>query len=197
VLQSVTTKFGNNHSYAAKYALLSAMCKGAKEGKVPYVEALKQLRTSYPGSPEDKYAAQMLKSLDALPNTETTPANEKFKYVPEDKHIVVLWLKDKSYKIDMARNNIVAFNSKNFDVERLSTNPSIIGEWSIVSVQSFKSASEAKKYLTAAQTSPDFVDKAIYKNVEIMVVSEANYNLLISNRANLTEYLAFFKSKYL
>lgn len=197
VLQSVTTKFGNNHSYAAKYALLSAMCKGAKEGKAPYVEALKQLRTSYPGSPEDKYAAQMLKSLDALPNTETTPANEKFKYVPEDKHIVVLWLKDKSYKIDMARNNIVAFNSKNFDVERLSTNPSIIGEWSIVSVQSFKSASEAKKYLTAAQSSPDFVDKAIYKNVEIMVVSEANYNLLISNRANLTEYLAFFKSKYL
>jgi len=202
-LQLLKNRMNGGHKLLAKTALLSAFCVGNLEGKDVYINALKEVVTSFPTTPEEIKAKEILRFLkgdqDAFVEIRSSEL-EKFNFKEEDDklHFVLVILYDPDEKLDnKIKISISDYNLNYHQSEKLkmtSVELDVETNNPILVIRKFDNKSQAMKYIQGVQKKPkEFISD--FDNWEILTVTQNNYREILRLKS-LTEYKSFFKKHY-
>lgn len=205
MLDDVPTRFGQENSHRARFALLEAMTQGGLEGKNAYIKALNTIITSFPNTDEQDKAKRMLAAISDVKNNETTSTTEPQKTGDNENpapftlrldlphYVIVVFEQDA--KLSPLKANITDYNAKYHAVKRLRVSTILLGlEYPALIVRRFRDGSKALEYLVEIQNNPDFLEghNARYK---LYTISQDNYKTVLTKR-NFMFYDAFYKENY-
>lgn len=187
----------------AKYALLGAMAAGKVEGKNAYVSALQRVIASYPNTPEQTQAREMLRILGQssgtrLPGTNQSEPTGAFRVSEDELHYLLVVFRETKTDLNTAKIKVAEYNKKYHELSRLRISNVFIGEGNSVPLlvlRRFKGKSEAMEYFDGVQrNSADFIDPATVP-FDLYAVSQSNYRTIIKARS-VEGYDAFFAQNY-
>jgi TolA-binding protein len=193
--------FGTMHALQAKYSILEAMCIGNLEGKEAYVEALKAVIGSYPGTPEETKARDMLLLLGEYQGSRlnlSTAGGPNFEIGPDAQHFVLVQV---SGQVDADAQEIKVsisnYNRKYHSLDKLKISSlrfDTQGDKVIILIRSFADATAAMKYLEGTKKYPDeFVPPGTV--FEIFPVTQHNYREIVRQKS-VDSYRKFFDENY-
>lgn len=191
--------FGTNHKLQAKYSILEAMCLGNMEGKEAYVEALKKVIGSYPGTPEEIKARDMLLLLGEYQGSRLNLSSApKFEPDPTGIHFILVMITDhKDADAQDVKVSISNFNRKYYNLDKLKISSlrfDTQGNQTLVLVRSFKDAATAMKYFeNAKKNGGEFAPSGT--NYEIFPVTQNNYREIVKQKS-IEPYRPFFSANY-
>ena len=175
-------KFGSNNTMQAKFALLTAMSTGNLQGKEAYVKGLKKVIASYPNTPEQVRAREILRLLNGTAGNEEAPKKKiDFKSEPNTVHYVIVQLVKNSIPLSNAKNSIADYNLKFHNLDRLRISNIYLGaktQSPIVVIRRFKDQAEAMDYYDGVQ-----------KNIEEFLPEKADYTMYAISQRNYRETL--------
>jgi len=200
-IDNLSNEFETPNELSAKFALLKAMSTGSLKGKKTYINELEKVTRSYPNTPEEIRAKEILRFVKgdkaAFDNVLYDEAMSKFEKEPDDLHyaiVVVYKLNQKS--TNTAKVNVSAFNKKfhklaNLKISNISLNRE--NKSQIVLIRSFDSESKAMAYYKSAKDNSDsFVKDVTY---DLFVTTQKNFREIIKQRS-VNEYRKFFDANY-
>lgn len=196
--------YGRKNTLTAKFDLLNAMCLGALKGKDAYVTALKTVKTSYPGTEEEKKAADLLKILigavedktpTKTPGSETPANTSQFTYKNETVHFIIVILTDKNSSMEAAKQKVTDYNTKNHAFDKLKSAAILLDKSTqSITIRKFTDGTKAQDYVREVKNKADFLDPAAFPNT-IIAISQDNYNTVMKNNS-LNDYIQFYQEKY-
>lgn len=197
-------KFGAGNPLQPKFALLNAMCLGNLQGKNAYVNALNEVMSRYPNTPEQTRAREMLRLISgtsaALPGgTQGADLTDTALYTQEDNdlHYVIIYL-DKAAPLDKARYKLSDYNQKYYDLDKLRVANVFLGsanEIPVLVLRRFKDKGDAMKYISNSQkNAADFLD-ATETPFQLLAISQNNYRSLLKDKRT-DVYQEFFNNYY-
>jgi hypothetical protein len=203
-LQILKNKIKPPHILQAKAALLSALCLGNTQGKDVYINALKEVVASFPSTPEEIKAKEILRFLrgdqDAfLEITQSELDKTNFKSEDDKMHFMMVVLFDPPDRtVDKAKIAISDYNqnyhkSDNLKMTSLDLDTEI--NQPIILIRKFDNKQAAMKYYNGIQRkTKEFITG--FDNWEVYVITQNNYREILRIKT-LTEYKTFFKKNYL
>lgn len=205
MVDAVPSKFGKSNSHQARFALLGAMSLGKIENKEAYIVALKDIITTYPSTPEEKRAKEILRLLgdqsivDAglLDPDKIEAANEIFK-VEDDKVHYGIVVFDKKVNLTKVKAGISDYHRKNHRLDQLRISNIYLGSDTnrpLIIIRKFKNKKEAIKYYDGAKRDIENYIK-IKDEFNFFVVNQFNYREILRNKSAV-EYKTFFAEHYL
>lgn len=205
MVDAVPSKFGKNNSHQARFALLGAMSLGKVENKEAYIVALKQIITTYPDTPEEKRAKEILRLLgdqsivDAglLDPDKIEAANDLFK-IEDDKVHYGIVVFDQKVNLTKVKANISDYHRKNHRLDQLRISNIYLGSDTnrpLIIIRKFKNKKGAMKYYDGAQRDIKNYIK-IKEDFTFFVVNQFNYREILRNKSAV-EYKTFFAEHYL
>ena len=203
-LDQVDQLFTNRGPLAAKFALLSAMMAGQRDGKDSYIKALQDVIAKHKETPEATRAREIMRFLqgdkDAFTVTQDGQlVNTKFKLEEDKLHYVFAVIFDLDNK-DMTdvKISVSEYNRRFHRKERLSLSTldlDIENSTPLILVRKFQNKKEAMEYYSGIQRKPDkFIPDGV--QFEVYAVSQHNYREVIKERSVKT-YRSFFNDHYL
>lgn len=189
-------------SYNARFLLLRAMCLGGKDGKEAYAKALNEVITSYPGTPEQAKAKEILRFLggDGSAFTEVKDVDKIYQRDPAVTHYVAVI----TYNLEETRHinfkvAISEYNKKNFKKENLQLGDGTLNldeNAQIILVRKFENEDKAMEYYRKVLADASEFTAGESYPYDVYAISQANYRKMISER-NAASYRAFFETKIL
>lgn len=190
-------------TYSAKFAMLNAMSLGNVKGKTDYIEALQRLTRSYPKTPEEVKANEILKFLkgdqDAFNEIIYEEAVQAFEDQPDKLHYVFVVTYDLSQsEFDRAKIDILNYNKKfhRFDNLQIS-NISLSQENNsrIILIRSFDDKEKSMKYFDGVEKNKELFIKSENVGYDIFPTTQKNYREVIKQKT-VTNYRLFFSEEY-
>ncbi len=200
--------FGNGATpMQPKFALLSALCIGNLQGKVAYVNALKEVVAKYPETQEQKRAKEILRFLDSEASTKgdstnklrtmDTIINSSFIIENEGLHYVIVVLEGADIRIDDAKGQIADFNRQFFKLDQLKISNIFLGNdtnFPIVLVRKFDSKVSAMSYYNTIEKNKILFLNNSFK-YKVYAVTQNNYRQILKEKT-LDNYKQFFEENY-
>ena len=210
-INSAEKEFGAKNEFTAKFALLRAMCMGKLQSKEVYIAELKSVVATFPNTPEQKRAKEMLRVLDGgksdpeetgirpggVASTETTTSI--YRDEPEKVHYGIVVMQGKSISLDKAKADVADFNRLYFKVEDLKVSNIFLGSdtnMPVLVIRKFATKADAQRYYEAAEGDREAYLTIANLSYEVFVISQDNYRELLRTR-NLDEYRTFFEKAFL
>jgi tetratricopeptide (TPR) repeat protein len=190
---------GDDNRYAAKMALLRAMCLGSKEGKDAYVKALNEVITSYPNTPEQTKAKEIMRFLggDKSAFANVQDVDKIYQREENTTHFVVVV----TYALEENRHvnfkvAISEYNKKNFKLERLQLGDAslnITDNSQIILIRKFENETKAMEYYRKViKDTDEFTGKEQY-TYDVFAISQPNYRKMLSEKT-AASYRVFFEN---
>jgi len=196
--------YGRNKTYAPKFELVNAMSLGHTKGKQDYVNALQQLVRSYPRTPEETRAKEILRFLkgdeQAFDDIIYDEALESFENAPEKLHyvfVVTYGLDQKTF--DNTKVEILNYNKKFHRFENLKISNIYLNKENqsrIILIRSFDDMEKSMKYYEGVMKNKELFIKNPDIGYDIFAVTQKNYREVIKQKGILN-YRAFFSQNYL
>ena len=206
VIERVSKKkelFKKEKKYGAKFALLNAMSLGNVKGKKDYIQALEQLTRSYPKSPEEVRANEILRFLrgnqDAFSEIIYDEAVQTFEDEPEKLHYVFIVTYGMSQsQFDKAKIDVLNYNKKfhrfdNLKISNIYLNQQ--NEARIILIRSFDNKEKSMNYFNGVKDNEDLYIKGEDIGYDIFPTTQKNYREVIKQKT-ITNYREFFNQKY-
>jgi hypothetical protein len=201
-----------NSPLKPRFALLEAMCIGGTKGEKEYINALKSITASFPNTPEEKQAKEMLKYLTGESSTasNTNPNSTSnttvsgtdtsgfslFERNMNTGHYLLIAFDDKNTNTNNFRDKIADYNKKEFDLLRLNVSALLLdGDQPTLIVRKFKDGTEAMNYYRAANGNVNFLGQNAPKH-RIVVIGQNNYKTVLEKQ-KYKAYIPFFERVYL
>ena len=198
----VDSLFGNavkGSPLAPKFALLSAFCVGALNGKEAYIGALQKVVAGFPKTPEEARATEILGYLSGVAKPE--PASVKAETVSyksdlAGEHYILIWVKDAGAKLGDLKTAVGDYDRKYYNIRNLTVQVLTLDAKTIFAVvRRFDDDVTAKAYATQALSkTKEFTGSAV-TSYAVMPISQANYTLLVQSR-DLAQYASFAEKAY-
>ena len=196
--------YGRNKTYAPKFALLNAMSLGSIKGKQDYVTALQQLIRSYPQTPEETRAKEILRFLkgdaQAFDEILYDEALESFEDAPDKLHyvfVVTYGLDQKTF--DNTKVEILNYNKKFHRFDNLKISNIYLNQENkarIILIRSFDNKEKSLKYYEGVSKNKELFIKDQNIGYDIFAVTQKNYREVIKQKG-IANYRVFFDQKYL
>lgn len=195
--------FGPKNAYAAKFDLIQAMSKGAKEGKDNYIIALKNFISKYPNTPETTRATEIMRFLrgddDAFDSRLYTEQIENFK-IEEDKiHYVIVVLYDldaesiRNVKLDVNDYNRNFHKLENLRISNIYLNTE--EKIQVLLVRTFENKSAALEYIVGIDEKTDRFLDVNQVEFDVFAASQGNYREIMKQKT-IQNYEAFYDLHY-
>lgn len=196
-------KFTGNNTFGSKYALLSAMATGKMEGKEAYISSLKTMIATYPNTPEQTRAKEILRflsgDLEAFASIDENEAVQDFEENADKLHYVIVVVNEKgSDDLNAAKISISNYNRKYHKVEKIKISSSTLSKENkteVILMRSFDSKEIAMKYYNeVTRNKKEFMETNV--NYEVFAITQQNFREIMKKKS-VKEYEIFFKEKYL
>lgn len=195
--------YNRSKKYAAKFSLLNAMSLGSLKGKTDYVQALEQVIRSYPNSPEEIRAKEILRFLkgdqDAFNEILFDEAVEAFEDDPEKLHyvfIVTYGLDQLAF--DKAKIEVLNYNKKFHRFDNLKLSNIYLNQENkarIILIRSFDNKDKAFKYCEGVGKNKELFIKDTELGYDIFATTQRNYREVIKQKS-ITNYKVFYQNNY-
>lgn len=202
-IQKVPAMFGGNNSHTPRFELLKAMCLGNLEGKDPYVAALRQLIETFPESPEQKHARELLRLLGEYtasgPGGATLKATQEETYVfePGDKHYIIVVFEG-NINLETAKVQISDYHLKYHKLDKLRVSNIYLGDnesrTPVIVVRTMDDQQKAMEYLRSTEANKQDFLSADFK-YRVFPISQNNYRQMLKNKV-VDGYPEFFQKNY-
>lgn len=203
IVQSKTNagRLIGKHPLKPRYALLTAMSTGNTEGKDAYISELQKVIATYPSTPEETRAKEILRLLGgagaSLPgNTQET--NGAFQVADNELHYVIIVFESDAIDLNANKIKVSDYNRKYHNLDKLRISNVYLGQSNDVPVlvlRRFKDKDEAMAYYDGVQkNSADFIN-ASEVPFQIFPITQSNYREVLRNRS-VEGYPAFFQESY-
>lgn len=189
------------HPLKPRYALLMAMSTGNTQGKEAYIAELQKVIASYPSSPEETRAKEILRLLGGAGASLPGKAQEEsgsFKAGENELHYVIIVFE--SDDIDLNANKIVVsdYNRTYHSLDKLRISNVYLGQSNDIPVlvlRRFKDKSAAMSYYDGIQrNTADFIN-AGQVSYQVFPITQSNYREILRNRT-VDGYDTFFNANY-
>lgn len=189
------------HPLKPRYALLTAMSTGSTEGKEAYISELQKVIATYPSSPEETRAKEILRLLGgagaSLPgNTQETEG--AFQVADNELHYVIIVFESDAIDLNANKIKVSDYNRKYHNLDKLRISNVYLGQSNDVPVlvlRRFKDKSEAMSYYDGVQKNGgDFIN-AREVPYQLFPITQSNYREVLRNRS-VEGYGAFFQESY-
>lgn len=201
-IRSLKEQFGEENKYAARLALMNAMCTGNIEGKDAYIKALNDVVIAFPNSAEQTKAREILRFLtgdiEAFSTINEEEASKLYVFDETKPHfvaIVTYGLPEMQF-VDV-KISISEFNKKYFKAEKLQMADAMLNKTDnsqIVVIKKFANGVEAMKYFEKVnQLKNEFVQGNV--NYEVLPISQQNYLKMLGQYSSQA-YRFFFEKNY-
>ena len=198
-IKKSATSLGDENTYGAKMGLLKAMCLGKKEGKDAYLLALNEVIVSYPNTPEQLKAREIMRFLggDKTAFANVQDVDKIFQRDETAIHYVAVV----TYALEEIQHvnfkvAISEYNKKNFKVEKLQLGDaslSINDNSQIILVRKFDNEAKAMEYYKKAVSEAAEFSGNTKFTYDIFAISQANYRKMVTERS-AASYRAFFEN---
>lgn len=210
-ISDMSKLFGEEHTFKPRFALLAAMCEGGTKGEQDYIKALKVVSTSYPNTPEEKKAKEMIATLtkngsatntggsntNTANYTPTTAAN--FAANMNTGHYVLVVFDDKKVQVGNYIPTITEFNKTGYDALKLNVSSFMADNNTTpaITVRKFRDAAQALEYANQARNTPTFLGTNAPNN-RVLVIGQDNYRSLLQTQQAgvLADYIKFHDATY-
>ncbi|MFZ1705527.1 MAG: hypothetical protein WAT79_14355 [Saprospiraceae bacterium] len=201
-IKSLKQQFGEENKYAAKVAIMNAMCIGNLEGKDAYVKALNDVVIAFPNTQEQLKAREILRFLTGDIQAFSTINDEEsaklYSFDETKPHfvaIVTYGLTEMEF-VDV-KISISEFNKQHFKVEKLQMSDAMLNKTDnsqVVVIKKFNNAKEAMKYFNKVdQLKADFIKGSVH--YEVLPISQQNYLKMLGQYSSMA-YRFFFEKNY-
>lgn len=182
-----------------KFELLRCMCLGKQKREEEFIAALKDLVKTYPNTPEQKAAQDILNLVDE-PQQSTASSGEggmgNFAYEANVPHKFVAIVPNNGVDINALRNEFANYNQQYFKLERLQMqNIFFDANRQMIVISGLKNVAKAKVYYKGIASNQKLMGYMPQGAVTRIIISDKNYRDLYRDK-NLSEYLNFQKDKY-
>jgi tetratricopeptide (TPR) repeat protein len=193
-----------NNPHLAKISLIRAMCIGNRDGKDEYVKELNNVIISYPNTPEQTKAKEIMRFLggdkNAFAQANIQDVDKIYQKDDTEGHYVTVITYDmeetKHINVKVAVSD---YNKKNFKVERLQLGDASLNiedNSQVILIRKFDNAAKAMEYYNKVIKDKDEYLGQPNLNVDIYAISQRNYRKMLSERSAVG-YALFFQNKYL
>lgn len=191
------------HPLKPRYALLLAMSAGNTEGKEAYVRELNKLIATYPNSPEQTRAKEILRLLGAsggarLPGGVSSGNSGQFKVKPDDIHFVIVAFNDSEVDINAAKVAISDYNREFHKLDKLRMANVYLGQANDVPMlilRRFADANAAQEYVDGVRKNANKYIDSRRMPYSIYPISQENYRVILTQRS-LDGYPEFVEDNY-
>jgi tetratricopeptide (TPR) repeat protein len=201
-IQNLKQQFGEENKYAAKIALLQAMCVGNTEGKEAYIKALNDVVIAFPNTQEQLKAREILRFLtgdaEAFSTVNEEESMKLYTFDETKPHfvaIVTYGLNEMQF-VDV-KISISEFNKNYFKTEKLQMTDAMLNRnenSQLIVIKKFANASEAMKYYKKVnQLKPEYIKGNV--QYEVLPISQQNYLKMLGQYSSKA-YFYFFEKHY-
>ena len=204
LIDTGTREIAADHTLRARYDLLRAMVAGKLEGKEAYVAGLQNVVSSYPNTPEQTRAREILRLLgetgSRIPGQERTPAaaGGTFTESMDEVHYVLIVFQNQEIDLPTLKVNLEEFNQKYNKLDRLRSTPIYIGrdnEIPMLVMRRFEDGNKAMLYYrNTEQNREDFLG-GTPEPYTVLPISQSNYREVLKART-LSGYPEWFAEHY-
>jgi tetratricopeptide (TPR) repeat protein len=190
---------GDDNTYDAKMALLKAMCFGNTEGKDAYVKGLNEVISSYPNTPEQLKAKEIMRFLGGDKSAFANVADVDKIFQRDESSIhyvtVITYALDETEHVNF-KVAISEFCKKYFKSERLQLGDATLNiqdNSQIILIRKFDNEAKAIEFYTkASKEKEDFTGNKEY-TFDIFPISQTNYRKMVSERSAVS-YRTYFEN---
>jgi tetratricopeptide (TPR) repeat protein len=195
-------RLAGKHPLKPRYALLMAMSNGNLQGKEAYVAELQKVIGSYPNTPEEVRAKEILRLLGAagasLPGQTQEAAPGAFTVNDSDLHYVIIVFESDKIDLNAAKIRVSDYNEAYHSLDKLRISNVYLGDGNNIPVlvlRRFKDKTAAMDYFMGIQkNAKDFIDpKAM--GFQLFPITQTNYREVLRNRS-IEGYGTFFDANY-
>lgn len=196
-------KFTDNNTFESKYALLSAMATGKISGKEEYISALKNMIATYPNTPEQTRAKEILRFLrgdeEAFADIDANEAVQDFKSDDDKLHYVIVVISSKTDSdLNAAKISVSNYNRKYHKVDKIRISSSTLNKENntqVVLLRRFDNKEAAMKYYNEVTRNDDeFMETKM--SYDVFPITQQNFREIMKKKS-IKEYEVFFKENYL
>ena len=193
---------GDEHSYKAKFALLKAMCIGNTEGKAAYLKALNEVVTSFPNSPEQIKAKEIVRFLggDNSAFADVRDVDKIFQRDETGTHYVAVitygLAEDQQVNFKIA---ISEYNKKNFKNERLQMGDGMLNieeNAQVILIRKFDNEAKSIEYYSKVIKDVDEFSGGGKFTYDVLPLSQTNYRKMMNDKTAIN-YRRFFEQNML
>ncbi|MEZ4984849.1 MAG: tetratricopeptide repeat protein [Saprospiraceae bacterium] len=197
--QANVAKLSGKHPLKARYALLMAMSTGSIGGKDAYIVELQKVIGSYPDTPEETRAKEIVRLLGgagaSLPGR-TQEKESAFTVNDADLHYVIIFFESDEVDLNALKVRVSDYNETYHSLDKLKISNVYLGQGNNIPVlvlRRFKDKDAAMAYYTGIQkNSNDFIERTPHK---VYPISQGNYREILRNRS-VDGYDSFFENNY-
>lgn len=197
--QAATVIGADDNKYDAKLALLKAMCLGNIEGKDAYTKSLNEVITTYPNTPEQLKAKEIMRFLggDKSAFANVQDVDKIFQRDEASIHYVTVI----TYDIEETQHvnfkvAISEYNKKNFKNERLQYGDATLNiqdNAQIILIRKFDNEAKATEYYKKVLRDREEFTGGVEYTYDILPISQANYRKMVSERSAVS-YRTYFEN---
>lgn len=189
--------------FSSKIALLNAMCIGSVDGKDAYLAALKEVTQSYPNTPEQAKAREIMRYLagdnSIFNSVDIKDVDKIYSKDEAQQHYVavVTYAIAETEQVNI-KVAISEYNKNNFKAERLQLGDATLNvqeNVQIILIKKFENLAKSMDYYKkVAANIPEFSGRNDIQ-IDILPISVTNYRKMLSENSTL-KYRAFFEAYY-
>lgn len=193
-----------NSPFLSKISLLRAMCIGSTQGKDAYMEELKKVTQSFPNTPEQAKAREIMRYLsgdNSIFNTVDIKDVDKI-YTKDDAdphYVAIVTYGLTEVENANVRVAISNYNKQNFKVENLQIGEKVTlniqDKVDVILIKKFDNYEKADAYYkNVSNNIPDYTGRNDV-SFDILPISVSNYRKMLSEKSTL-KYRAFLEHYY-
>ena len=199
--QQNLTQISGKHPLKPRYALLMAMSTGSIQGKDTYISELQKVIGSYPSTPEETRAKEILRLLGgagaSLPGR-TQEVESAFKVDDAELHYVIIVFASDDIDLNASKIIVSDYNTKYHNLDKLRISNVYLGDANNVPVlvlRRFKDRAAATDYYEGVQKNTrDFINSG-QTPFQLFPITQSNYREVLRNRS-VSGYDDFFQANY-
>lgn len=195
-IKQETDKHFAGNSLQAKFDLLYAMSVAKIDSLSKYLDLLRIIKESYPGTAVANTAIDYLDYFENKDKKVPEKIEEigSYVYSPNSEHYyVVTFQGGNSEKIKRAFSD---YNAEYFKTKNLQIVASLLGDMQMIIVKSFANKVEAEKYYVEFIKNGSFFEKLEITKYDNLYISDSNFKVLL-NEKKQNSYFEFFTRYYI
>ncbi len=189
------------HPLKPRYALLMAMSTGSTQGKDSYISELQKVIATYPSTPEEVRAKEILRLLGgagaSLPG-QVSESTDKFKVGENELHYIIIVFDSDDIDLNQNKIKVSDYNRTYHSLDKLRISNVYLGQSNDVPVlvlRRFKDKAAAMSYYDGVEkNAQDFIN-ANEVDFQMFPITQSNYREVLRNRS-VEGYDVFFRGNY-
>lgn len=189
------------HPLKPRYALLMAMSTGSTQGKESYIAELQKVIATYPSTPEEVRAKEILRLLGGAGASLPGQAQEddgNFKVGENELHYVIIVFDSDDIDLNANKIKVSDYNRTYHSLDKLRISNVYLGQSNDVPVlvlRRFKDKAAAMAYYDGVEKNADDFINPGEVSFQMFPITQSNYREVLRNRS-VDGYDAFFNGNY-